>query len=309
MPFPFGYRMPTSITDKEKEEDPFTALLRAQAMDEPEEDIPYSFEREEPRTERYLNYLREQPVQQEFDVSTGRRLLSSLVGALAGRETGLAVRDANFRNALQEWKQRGAGLQEGAEFEQKGLTEGRKLFSEYQKTRRAKDRLATRQQEIFDRHQRELKRLEFITDSTARRQAEIELNGETLRELAAMRAETGRMEAITSQGRLAAAQKAEERLAEIAGRIPPLEQKRARELAKTVVARDPRFSEFWDNEAKGFGDILKLDREGNPMIDEDGNEVIEKEMDPATREAIMTALAQAEKEILAKTRKIYFSEE
>lgn len=96
------------------------------ANDNPLEDLKGLYEDEGPALSAYKEHLSKLPQREEYGNSTGRKLLAGVVGGLqalregpgAGIKTTTGILDDRYNDALVDYKNRAAGLQEQAGLEQ-----------------------------------------------------------------------------------------------------------------------------------------------------------------------------------------------
>lgn len=256
----------------------------------------------QPRTEEYLGHLRGRPKHADYEGGTKRKIFGGVLGALFGDDFG--VSNPGYERATRSWADKGTGLKEAAEFEQKGVRENRLRVKDQMLATRARDALKFKiTQEINDMKQFEINMSRLRDKDEAAKQI-AEYRAKTMARIAQHRKEfqdaTLAFRARAHSDNMAIRNRnADTYAASVGGSgkkpIPASAQLKIREKALQEVADDPRFSKWWDPTLKKFADIPDP-RDSEKMLEE---------MDDATADAIKAEILRKEAEIVKRTPKEY----
>jgi len=257
----------------------------------------------QPRTEEYLQHLRDQPKHEDYKSSVGRKIAGTALGMLLGNDFG--VTEHPLHEATEKWSDAGAGLKEGAQLEQKDVIQRRLRLADMLRQVRAEANYSAKMSKMNLEHKDRIQRLvelglptlelkKRMADEVAKQHGEVnDLRQQTFDEYKYQ----GRARLGQGQQRLNIAQ-------ERSNRVPPLDQARVEAFAHKEVAKDPRFAHWYDAKANDFGHIYELDNNGNKVM-RNGKPSIKEEMPQELVPMLKEALAKEKDKIVTKHRSNY----
>lgn len=276
-------------------------------MEQQEEEEPnYNFDFETPRTDAYLEHLRQAPRSADSRPNFGRKLAAGLIGAVSGQGNAQAVLNAPYQNKLRDFNESGAGLKEGAEYEQKDLPNRRLSMQAMMSDSRSKRDYLQRVKQATQNYEAKMASVSRLRDKDAQDKAKSEAQNELSERVLQARQEHNRV----MEGQGAARTKAystsvndqHKRLTDAYSMDAPVkagEQLQIEKVARHDVARDPRFTPFWNG--SGFA-TQPVDANGKPLKGPDGKPLV---MDETTQKLLADALDKAKNRAATRTRRSY----
>lgn len=271
----------------------------------------------DPSTDEYLAHLRNRPRRAEHGSSVGRKIAGTALQALLGNDFGVANRP--YTKAVEDWEDKGSGLKESAQIEQKGLIERRRRLNDVMRNQRVKREYDQRVAKTNQQHEVAMKRLSLIEDAGKRAQAENEERADRFKQIMDHKSWAESNIALpmvrNAQRRTDIAERAVDQRSD--PRVNASEQARIDDEAIKLVSKDSRFAKYYvpadpmgrmlGNKKDQFNDVVEMDKYGKPKRDKAGNFVPKERMDEVTKSMLARALAQARDKIANKRRSDFSS--
>lgn len=258
----------------------------------------------QPRTEEYLQHLRERPVREDYPTSFGRKLGATLLSMITGTPNA-AIANPKLNKARELWQDTGAGLKEGAQFEQKDIVQRRLRLADMLRQARAQNNYQAKMLKINNDHMDRMQKIEELDKpELERKKLRDQEMSRHYGEMSDLRKQALQEQTYQGRARLAQGQQRLNIAQDRASQVSPLDQARIEKQAHLEVAKDPRFGEWYNSKRDAFGDKIELDANGNEVV-RNGQPSVKEAMPDELKPMLQQALAAARDKVSKMHRSNY----